>query len=122
MLVKIFFYLLSKSMEADHDLSSKIGTTVDDLLGKFADVTEFSADMFDIASLQEIESREHYGAALDVSLADFRMTLCGRIEGLPEWRAPGAPKGSYVSTVLFSRTILQEVAARNLAILRSNLA
>ena len=123
-LLKIFFYLLSKAMEDDENLSFSIGATFDDMLSKFADITGFSADMFKQGqNSRDVENREGAGYMLDINLADFRMTLCGKIEGLSRWRVPGSPyNGDYLHTVIFFRAALDQVSAHNLAILRSNLA
>lgn len=123
-LLRIFFYLLSKAMEDDEDLSLSIGATFDDMLSKFADATGFSAEMFKQGqNLQDIESHEGAGYVLDVNLADFRMTLCGKIEGLSGWRVPGGPYiGDYLGTVTFFRATLDRQYAHSLAILRSSLA
>ena len=121
-LLRIFFYLLDKSMQNDNSLNVSINATIDNIIKSFSEATEYSPDVFDLSWYREIESREGVGYTLDVSLDDFRQTLCGRIEGLSGWSVPGIPKSAgYAATIVFFHTILDLVAAHNLELLRSKL-
>ena len=121
-LLRIFFYLLDKSMENDKSLYRSIGAETDEMIKSFAEATKFSLDIFSLSSYREIESREGVGYTLDVSLADFRQTLCGQMEGLSEWSVPGELNAGYMATTVFYRSVLDVVAAHNLEILRSKLS
>ena len=124
-LLRAFLYLLKKSMENDQGLSLSIGSTFDELADKLSNATDLSSDFFDLSQEAELESREGVGYVLDFSLAMFRHTLCGRIEGLAGWKAPRTPdmpEPGYVGTAVYFGTVLVEVAAHNLGLLRTKLS